>query len=233
MEGSEGEENFHTAEARRWLLGPVVALPEHPDQHCSERPVILRVDQELGEGAATDRTRSRRSARRDRGQGSLRTWSGSARGAGRARPDVRVVGHRVHLDASGHPGPSGPLRKSYRSNLQSRNRALYSLSSTGGLSAEESAVPHSLMDISFLGLTSLHLPPNCRQCRRDPDASERAGLLRHRLSSATVAESQSVAPAGTDEETAAVSTELPGLVKPECSEHQRPNPVTCHRPTRR
>ena len=30
----------------------VVGLPQHPDEHRPERPVLLAVDQELGEGAA-------------------------------------------------------------------------------------------------------------------------------------------------------------------------------------
>jgi hypothetical protein len=30
----------------------VLALPQHADEHRSERPVLLAVDQELGEGAA-------------------------------------------------------------------------------------------------------------------------------------------------------------------------------------
>jgi hypothetical protein len=38
---------------RRWLsmpLAPALGLSEHPDQHPPERPVLLAVDQELGEG---------------------------------------------------------------------------------------------------------------------------------------------------------------------------------------
>jgi hypothetical protein len=27
-------------------------LPQHPDEHCPERPVLLAVDQQVGEGAA-------------------------------------------------------------------------------------------------------------------------------------------------------------------------------------
>jgi hypothetical protein len=34
------------------LSGSVIALPQHPDQHRPERPVLLAVDQQLGEGAA-------------------------------------------------------------------------------------------------------------------------------------------------------------------------------------
>jgi len=34
----------------KWALEDL-ALPQHPDQHRSERPVLLAVDQELGEGA--------------------------------------------------------------------------------------------------------------------------------------------------------------------------------------
>jgi hypothetical protein len=30
----------------------VLGLPQHPDEHRPERPVLLAVDQELGEGAA-------------------------------------------------------------------------------------------------------------------------------------------------------------------------------------
>jgi hypothetical protein len=29
-----------------------LGLPQHPDEHGPERPVLLAVDQELGEGAA-------------------------------------------------------------------------------------------------------------------------------------------------------------------------------------
>ena len=31
---------------------PVVGLPQHPDEHRPKRPVLLAVDQQLGEGAA-------------------------------------------------------------------------------------------------------------------------------------------------------------------------------------
>jgi hypothetical protein len=30
----------------------LTALPEHPDEHRPERPILLAVDQQLGEGAA-------------------------------------------------------------------------------------------------------------------------------------------------------------------------------------
>jgi len=35
------------------ILGSALGLPQHPDQHRSERPVLLAVDQELGEGPAS------------------------------------------------------------------------------------------------------------------------------------------------------------------------------------
>jgi hypothetical protein len=35
-----------------WGLTTSVGLPQHPDKHRSERPVLLAVDQQLGEGAA-------------------------------------------------------------------------------------------------------------------------------------------------------------------------------------
>ena len=34
-------------------------LPEHPDEHCSERPVFLAVDQELREGPSSGFPRTR------------------------------------------------------------------------------------------------------------------------------------------------------------------------------
>jgi hypothetical protein len=33
-------------------LAPTLGVPQHPDQHRPERPILLAVDQELGEGAA-------------------------------------------------------------------------------------------------------------------------------------------------------------------------------------
>jgi hypothetical protein len=33
------------------MLGAAVDLPQHPDEHGSERPILLAVDQQLGEGA--------------------------------------------------------------------------------------------------------------------------------------------------------------------------------------
>jgi hypothetical protein len=32
-------------------LAPLIGFPQHPDQHRPERPVLLAVDQQLGEGA--------------------------------------------------------------------------------------------------------------------------------------------------------------------------------------
>jgi hypothetical protein len=59
-----------------------VALPHHPDEHRPERPILLAVDQELGEGATLRGSpRTRRSARARSKSGSMRTWSNSARGA--------------------------------------------------------------------------------------------------------------------------------------------------------
>ena len=43
------------ARSKEGELGAVrlaVAFPQHPDEHRSERPILLAVDQELGEGAA-------------------------------------------------------------------------------------------------------------------------------------------------------------------------------------
>jgi hypothetical protein len=59
-----------------------VGLPQHPDQRRPGRPVLVAVDQQLGEGGALlvapdSRIRSARSK-----SGSFRTWSSSARGAG-------------------------------------------------------------------------------------------------------------------------------------------------------
>ena len=36
----------------RCALAPSIGLPQHPDEHRSDCPVLLAVDQELGEGAA-------------------------------------------------------------------------------------------------------------------------------------------------------------------------------------
>src|SRR4249919_3570169 len=38
------------------LLGPALFLPQHPDEHRPQRPVLLAVDQQLGEGAAVSRS---------------------------------------------------------------------------------------------------------------------------------------------------------------------------------
>jgi hypothetical protein len=78
----------------------LAALPEHSDHHCPERPVLLAVDQQLGEGAALrvapePPIRSARSR-----SGSMRTWSSSARVRGRARrgvPEAGVLTRRVSL----------------------------------------------------------------------------------------------------------------------------------------
>ena len=62
-------------------LSLLAGLPQHPDEHRPKRPILLAVDQELGEGAtlrvAPDSPiRSARSK-----SGSMRTWSSSARGS--------------------------------------------------------------------------------------------------------------------------------------------------------
>ena len=38
-------------EGSRCALAPSIGLPQHPDEHRPERPVLLAVNQELGEGA--------------------------------------------------------------------------------------------------------------------------------------------------------------------------------------
>jgi len=61
-----------------------MTLPQHPDEHRSECPILLAVDQQLGDGA-TLRVAPElgRSARRAGGQGRRRTWTSS--GASRRR----------------------------------------------------------------------------------------------------------------------------------------------------
>jgi hypothetical protein len=59
----------------------LVAFPQHPDEHRSQRPILLAVDQKFGEGARLgvpqyDSILSARSK-----SGSMSTWSSSARGA--------------------------------------------------------------------------------------------------------------------------------------------------------
>jgi hypothetical protein len=43
---------------RRQMLSTPVVLPQHPHQHRSEGPVLLAVDQELGEGTSSSRLQS-------------------------------------------------------------------------------------------------------------------------------------------------------------------------------
>lgn len=52
--------------ARRRRLA--VSLPRHADEHRPERPVLVAVDQQLGEGAGLRVARTRPSARRARGR---------------------------------------------------------------------------------------------------------------------------------------------------------------------
>lgn len=52
MSGSRGDlPTRHHAVEHAQELGVPVALPQHPDEHCPQRPVLLAVDQKLGEGA--------------------------------------------------------------------------------------------------------------------------------------------------------------------------------------
>jgi hypothetical protein len=70
----------HVLEAGDQLLP--LSLPQHPDEHRSEHPVLLTVDQQLGEGAAL-RVAQNWPIRSVRSKsGSIRTCSSSARGAG-------------------------------------------------------------------------------------------------------------------------------------------------------
>ena len=59
-----------------------VGLPQHPDEHRPQRPVLLAVDQELGEGATLGVPPELADPVRSLEVGSIRTWSSSARGAG-------------------------------------------------------------------------------------------------------------------------------------------------------
>jgi hypothetical protein len=72
----------HSRSGCRGLGVVSVSLPQHPDEHRPERPVLLAVDQQLGEGATLRVAQNSpiRSARSK--SGSIRTWSNSARGAG-------------------------------------------------------------------------------------------------------------------------------------------------------
>jgi hypothetical protein len=76
-------------------------LPQHPDQHRPERPILLAVDQQFGEGPAAGNSRTRRSARH--------AQSREASGRGRARrvgPDRARRGDRgVFIRAA--RGPRG------------------------------------------------------------------------------------------------------------------------------
>jgi hypothetical protein len=63
-------------------------LPQHPDQHRPERPILLAVDQELGEGAALRVAQELPNPVHPLEVGSIRTWSSSARGAGRSASEA-------------------------------------------------------------------------------------------------------------------------------------------------
>jgi hypothetical protein len=59
-----------------------VVLTQHPDEHRSERPVLLAVDQELGEGPALRVAPELADPVGALEVGNIRTWSSSARRAG-------------------------------------------------------------------------------------------------------------------------------------------------------
>jgi hypothetical protein len=59
-------------------------LPQHPDKHRPESPILLAVDQQLGEGPRILGFPNRGPIASTRSKsGSMRTWSSSARGADR------------------------------------------------------------------------------------------------------------------------------------------------------
>jgi hypothetical protein len=64
----------------RCALAAPVALPQHADEHRPERPVLLAVDQELGEGPRLRVPQYEPIASARSKSGSIRTWSSSARG---------------------------------------------------------------------------------------------------------------------------------------------------------
>jgi hypothetical protein len=63
-------------------LDRAVGLSQHPDEHCPKRPVLLAVDQELGERLGGRIPRYEPIASTRSKWGSMRIWSSSARGAG-------------------------------------------------------------------------------------------------------------------------------------------------------
>jgi hypothetical protein len=79
-----GEPDRRLAVRRRLSMRLVrsVNLPQHSDQHRSEHPVLLAVDQKLGEGATLRVTPELSDPVSPIEVGSMRTWSSSARGAG-------------------------------------------------------------------------------------------------------------------------------------------------------
>jgi hypothetical protein len=102
-------------------LASPLSLPQHPDQHGSERPILLAVDQQLCKGAAL-----RVALELSDPVGPVESWAASGRGAARRGerdqgcPGVPVVGSRVrqggrlrrllrrHVGRSrGHPGVGG------------------------------------------------------------------------------------------------------------------------------
>ena len=57
-------------------------LPQHADQHRPEHPILLAVDQQLGEGAGVGVPQYAPIVSVRSKSGSIRTWRSSARGAG-------------------------------------------------------------------------------------------------------------------------------------------------------
>ena len=76
-----------------------LGFSQHPDQHCPERPVLLPVDQQFGEGTTLRvGPRTLRSGRPARGRGA--SGRGAARrGPARGRPGVDGAGARARRDA--------------------------------------------------------------------------------------------------------------------------------------
>jgi hypothetical protein len=64
-------------------LSPLM-LSQHPDQHRPKRPVLLAVDQELGESAAFRVPQNSPILSARSKSGTIRTWRSSTRGAGSA-----------------------------------------------------------------------------------------------------------------------------------------------------
>jgi hypothetical protein len=77
-----------------------VGLPQHPNENRPEHPILLAVDQELGEGVALRVAPELSDPVGLLEVGSMRTWSSSARGAG-PRASRRSRSRRSRSSSSG------------------------------------------------------------------------------------------------------------------------------------